>query len=208
MMRAFHNVRADFRHFFALARRPEDRDPPTWVLRPAEGLRRLVRALRLIVEHQSLQALLVYRLGRWVRGAVSAPCRWLPALLLAPLYVLLAALVRAAYDIRLETTADIGPGLYIGHVGGIRVARCRVGALCSIHQRVHIEPAAQDAAGPVIGDHVWIGPHATVTGPVQIGDGATIGGGALVTGHIPPGALALGRPARVVARSYDNTNLM
>ena len=53
--------------------------------------------------------------------------------------------------------------------------------------------------GPVnIGHDVWIGTNAIVLSGVTIGTGAVIGAGAIVTKDIPPYAIAVGNPARVV----------
>lgn len=48
-----------------------------------------------------------------------------------------------------------------------------------------------------IGNNVWIGAGAVITKGVSIGDNAVIGAGAVVTRDIPPGATAIGVPARV-----------
>jgi serine O-acetyltransferase len=207
-MAALGNVRADLRRHFEGAGRLEDRGPPTVSVQAVAGARKALGALRLVLAQYPLQALLVYRLGRWVRGAPRAPLRWIPALVAGPAYLLLAGFVRLAYDIRIEGAADIGAGFYIGHIGGIRIGRCRIGERCSIHQQVVVEPAEPGGAGPVIGDRVWIGPHAQLRGAIQIGDGATIGGGAEVVKDVPAGALLLGKPSRVVALRYDNAPLL
>ena len=55
------------------------------------------------------------------------------------------------------------------------------------------------AKGPtIIGDNVWLGASAVVTGGVTIGDRAVIGAGSVVTGDIPGGVIAAGTPARVL----------
>ena len=207
-MEAFGNVRADLRRYFDGAGRLEDRGPPAAPVQAVAGVKKALRAARLVLAQYPLQALLVYRLGRWVHGAPRAPLRWFPALVLAPAYLLLVAYVRLAYDIRLDAGADIGPGFYIGHIGGIRIHRYRIGRRCSIHQQVVVGPRAPGGEAPVIGDRVWIGPHARLTGGIRVGDGATIGGGAEVTQDVPPGSLLLGRPSRVVAARYDNAPLL
>ncbi len=154
------------------------------------------------------QALVVYRLGRWLYDAPARPPRWVPALLLLPWYVLASAYVRLAYDIRLDPSADIGPGLKIFHFGGIRLSRCVLGACCVIHQQVEIRPGEAGAAGPRIGDGVWIGPHARILGPIRVGDGATIAAGALVTHDVAAGSLVAGAPARTTLIRYDNRALL
>ena len=50
----------------------------------------------------------------------------------------------------------------------------------------------------VIGNDVWIGAGAKVLMNCHIGDGAIIGSNAVVTGDIPPNAIAVGVPARVI----------
>ena len=49
-----------------------------------------------------------------------------------------------------------------------------------------------------IGNDVWIGLNAVIMDGVKIGDGAVIGSGAIVTRDIPPYAIAVGVPARVI----------
>ncbi|MGA4853530.1 MULTISPECIES: acyltransferase [Acinetobacter] len=50
----------------------------------------------------------------------------------------------------------------------------------------------------VIQDDVWIAANVTVLKGVTIGKGAVIGAGAVVTKNIPPNAIAVGNPAKVV----------
>ena len=118
----------------------------------------------------------------------------------------LQRLTEALYDIRIDPEADIGPGLYIGHFGGVYIGRCRVGRSCAVHQQAKL--GAPRLTGPIIGDHVWIGPHARIAPPARVGDGATILSGAQVDSDIPPRALAGGAPARIIRRDYDNGPLM
>jgi serine O-acetyltransferase len=163
--------------------------------------------LRLFADSYGLQALLAYRMGRWLLCARRRYYLW-PLLPLGwPIYFLLSRFVRLAYDIRLELSADIGPGFYIGHFGAIRVRRCRIGATCSIGHFTTISPAG-DGPGPVIGDRVWIGVHAQIIGPHRVGSDATVGAGTLIQGDVPEGVLCLGNPARLVRRNYDNRRML
>ena len=154
-----------------------------------------------------LQALIVYRLGRWLQCGRHPLWRVLKAPL-TPVHWLAELLVRWAYDIRLDVSAEIGPGLYIGHLGGIVVRDCQLGANCSIHQRVRIEPLPGGTSGPAIGDRVWIGSHAQVLGPVRIHAGATVAAGSVVIQDVPASCLVIGSPARVVRWDYDNSSLL
>lgn len=49
-----------------------------------------------------------------------------------------------------------------------------------------------------IGNDVWIGNNVTITENVTIGDGAIVGAGAVVTKDVPPYAVVVGVPARVL----------
>jgi acetyltransferase-like isoleucine patch superfamily enzyme len=54
-----------------------------------------------------------------------------------------------------------------------------------------------------IGDDCWLGTGVVVTAGVEIGDGCVVGAGAVVTKSLPPGSIAVGVPARVVATRPD-----
>jgi acetyltransferase-like isoleucine patch superfamily enzyme len=59
----------------------------------------------------------------------------------------------------------------------------------------------------VIGNDVWIGYGATIIGPCTIGDGAIIGAHALVRGDIPPYAVAVGVPAKVIRYRFSQEEI-
>lgn len=167
----------------------------------------LSKAFQLFRETPGLKALLGYRLGRHLL-ALKAQRRGLPQRLLGwPLYWLVSGYACKALGIHLDLSAEIGPGLYIGHFGDIVLRGCRLGGHCSIAQSVHIEPG-EDGAAPTIGDRVWIGGHARIVGGWQIGNRSTIGAGAEVKRDIPEGALFMGRPGRVVMSDYDNSDIL
>jgi len=56
-----------------------------------------------------------------------------------------------------------------------------------------------DEADVVIGAGTWLGARVMVMAGVTIGDGAVIGAGSVVTRSVPPNAIAVGAPAKVVA---------
>lgn len=59
----------------------------------------------------------------------------------------------------------------------------------------------------VIGHDVWIGHGVTIMGGVKIGTGALIGANAVVAKDIPPYAIAVGNPARVIKYRFDEETI-
>lgn len=58
--------------------------------------------------------------------------------------------------------------------------------------------------GPIrIGNDVWIGARAIVVSGVSIGDGAVIGAGSVVTTDVPPYAIVVGMPGRVLKYRFS-----
>lgn len=55
----------------------------------------------------------------------------------------------------------------------------------------------------IIGHDVWIGHGVMIMGGVKVGNGAVIGTNAVVAKDIPPYAIAVGNPARVVKYRFD-----
>lgn len=55
----------------------------------------------------------------------------------------------------------------------------------------------------IIGHDVWIGYGATILGGIKIGNGAVIGANAVVAKDVPPYAIAVGNPARVIKYRFD-----
>jgi serine O-acetyltransferase len=160
-----------------------------------------------LLESKGLQAVLVYRFGRWLHE-MSAQKRYWPILILcAPLYGLAALAIRGCYGISLSPRAQIGAGFYVAHFGGVTVRRCRMGAGCSVGQQTKVGPPS-DGDGPEIGDRVWMGAHARIELPVRVGSGVTIAPGARVVRNVPDRSLIVGNPARVVSRSYDNSAIL
>jgi acetyltransferase-like isoleucine patch superfamily enzyme len=61
--------------------------------------------------------------------------------------------------------------------------------------------------GANIGNDVWIGSLVVVKSGVTIGDGAIIGAGSVVTKDIPPYAIAVGSPAKVIKYRFDTNTI-
>ena len=56
----------------------------------------------------------------------------------------------------------------------------------------------------MIGSDVWIGYDALLMPGVKVGDGAIVAARAVVTGDVPPYAIVVGNPAKVVKRRFDD----
>ena len=59
----------------------------------------------------------------------------------------------------------------------------------------------------IIGHDVWFGFGVTVLSGVKIGNGAVIGAGAVVAKDIPPYAIAVGNPVRVIRYRFDEATI-
>jgi serine O-acetyltransferase len=157
--------------------------------------------LREILLNPGMWAVVGYRYRRWVYTArLPRPIRRL----LNISSTILELWLKIATHIELPATAEIGPGLYIPHTGYIIVSsRTRIGSYCTLTQGVTIGHRGGGTkavgASPIIGDRVYVGPSAAITGPITIGDDALIGVGAIVIGSVPPGGVAVGNPARVTS---------
>lgn len=146
-------------------------------------LRRLVNCART----PGVQAVTVYRFGQWLADR-SLPVR----LLLEPAYFVLNGLVKILWGIELPRAAQIGPGLYIGHFGGITLSpRTVMGRNCNLSQSITVGFGGQGehAGVPVIGDDVYIAPGARVFGRIRIGDNVKIGANAVVHRDVPSNAV-------------------
>ena len=62
----------------------------------------------------------------------------------------------------------------------------------------------------VIGNDVWIGQNAVILPGVHIGDGAIIGANSVVGSSVDPYTIAVGNPAKVLRKRFDDelTDLM
>ena len=67
------------------------------------------------------------------------------------------------------------------------------------------ERSAPRFRGPiVVGNDVWLGLESCILPGVTIGDGAIVGARAVVTRDVPPYAIVVGKPARVLRMRYDD----
>jgi len=146
--------------------------------------------LEVALAYPGVHAVWGYRISHrlWLEPALRLPAR------------LLSQLVRAATGVEIHPGARIGRRLFIDHGMGVVIGETAevgddvvmfhgstLGGTSMRHGKRH----------PTVGDRVMIGAGAKVLGPVFVGDDARIGANAVVIHDVPPGAAAVGVPAKV-----------
>jgi serine O-acetyltransferase len=139
-----------------------------------------------------VHAVLVLRFGQWSRRRAK-----LLRLLLDPIYIILDFFVQVLWGIEIPRTAQVGPGLYIGHYGGITVSSIAViGRDCNLSQNITIgvSGAGPKRGAPTIGDNVYIAPGARLFGKITIGNNVKVGANAVIHKDLPDNAIAVMDP--------------
>lgn len=111
---------------------------------------------------------------------------------------------RFKYGLDISPTTDIGPGLYIGHFGGVVISpHAILGANINIAQGVTIGATSRGLrkGAPTLQDRVWVGANAIIVGKITIGHDALIAPGAYVNFDVPSSAVIIGNPGKVVSTS-------
>lgn len=143
----------------------------------------------------ALWALATYRYGRWAEDG----CPRRLSGLASRVYGGLRVVTEIATGVSLPRELEVGEGLHLIHGANIRIHPSAViGERVGIMHDVTIGTGLDDPGAPVIGDDVFIGAGAKIVGPVRIGAGARIAANSLVVSDVPPGATAIGVPARAV----------
>ncbi len=106
----------------------------------------------------------------------------------------------------IDPQARFGPGLYLPHPICVVVgAEVRAGRDVVILQGTTLGRRGEPDGHLVIGDDVQIGSGAKVLGVITIGKGARIGANAVVLKSVPENAVAVGIPARIVAKTQSTS---
>ncbi|WP_213803906.1 serine acetyltransferase [Granulicella sp. dw_53] len=111
---------------------------------------------------------------------------------------------RFKYGFDISPTTKIGPGLFIGHFGGVVVSPYAVlGSNVNLSQGVTIGATSRGShiGAPTLEDRVWVGANAVIVGRITIGREALIAPGAYVNFDVPSGSVVLGNPGKVVSSS-------
>jgi acetyltransferase-like isoleucine patch superfamily enzyme len=112
-------------------------------------------------------------------------------------------------NIELEDGANVGFNCELFSASRVRIGRnTLIAAYCYViggdhdfsDPSVPVQTQVRRSSGVTIGEGAWLGAGAKILDGVTIGDRAVIGAGAVVRESVPPGAVAVGVPARIVGR--------
>ena len=76
-----------------------------------------------------------------------------------------------------------------------------------LRKKKEIKEDNESIKGITIGHDCWIGLGATILDGVKIGTGSIVGAGALVSKDIPPYAIAVGNPIRVIKYRFNESDI-
>jgi len=148
--------------------------------------------------YPGLHALVMHRWAHalWVRG-----WRWSGRFV--------SHVARFLTGIEIHPGATIGRRVFIDHGMGVVVGEtAEIGDECTIYQGVTLGGTSLTRGSkrhPTLGRGVIVGANAQVLGGFTVGDGARVGSNAVVVKPVPPGATAVGNPARVIQADADAT---
>ena len=185
-MNSFQNMRADIYRFFS------DEEIENGV--------KIHKIVGTILAHEELWAITSYRIGRWIITNIKN--KWLRKLLIFILSVPNRFIRILSGNIVIYLNADIGKGLYL-HYGPIYIGPTKIGEYCnfSMMNVIGFGGRGEKYGIPEIGDRVFIGPGAILTGKIKIGNNVAIGANALVNKDLPDNCMAAGVPAKILNQS-------
>jgi serine O-acetyltransferase len=146
--------------------------------------------------YPGLHALWMHRLAHWfwTRG-LRWPGRFI------------SHLGRFFTGIEIHPGATIGRRVFMDHGMGIVIGEtAEIGDDCTIYQGVTLGGTSLTKGAkrhPTLGRGVIVGAGAQVLGGFSVGDGARVGSNAVVVKEVPPGATAVGNPARILHKEAD-----
>lgn len=147
--------------------------------------------LEVITCYPGLHAIMIHRAAHWL---------WAAGFLWLGRFV--SHIGRMLTGIEIHPGAQIGRRVFIDHGFGVVVGEtAEIGDDCTIYQGVTLGGTRLykgTKRHPTLGKGVVVGAGAQVLGGFTVGDGARIGSNAVVIKPVPPGATAVGNPARII----------
>ncbi len=146
--------------------------------------------------YPGLHALLMHR---WAHACWRRGFRWSGRFI--------SHLARFFTGIEIHPGAVIGRRVFIDHGMGVVVGEtAEIGDGCTIYQGVTLGGTALTRGSkrhPTLGKNVIVGANSQVLGGFVVGDGARVGSNAVVLKPVPPGATAVGNPARILLKEDE-----
>lgn len=153
------------------------------------SFRTLVRGLLA----QGFQAIIVYRLFRWLR------IRKIPA---QPFRFVFERFIEITTGISIPAECKIGKGFRIHHFGGIIFhPSVEIGENCTIYHEVTIGDKGGYGSAARIGNNVMIGAGAKIIGEISIGNKCIVGANSVLTKDIPDNSIVFGNPMRIIEKN-------
>jgi serine O-acetyltransferase len=153
-------------------------------------------AFEVLTCYPGLHALLLHR---WAHACWSGGFKWMGRLI--------SQLARWVTGIEIHPGAQIGRRVFIDHGMGVVIGEmAEIHDDCTIYQGVTLGGTSLVKGAkrhPTLERGVIVGANACVLGGFVVGAGARVGSGAVVTKPVPPGATAVGNPARIIAAQDD-----
>jgi serine O-acetyltransferase len=133
---------------------------------------------------------------RWANACWRAGFKWLGRFI--------SHIARGLTGIEIHPGATIGRRVFIDHGFGVVIGEtAEIGDDCTIYQGVTLGGTSLSKGAkrhPTLGRGVIIGAGAKVLGAFTVGEGAKVGSNAVVVKEVPPGATAVGNPARIIEK--------
>lgn len=146
--------------------------------------------------YPGLHALILHRRASWFR---RHGLHWLARFT--------SQIGRFLTGIEIHPGATIGRRVFIDHGMGVVIGEtAEIGDDCTIYQGVTLggtSLARGSKRHPTLGRGVIVGANSQVLGGFTVGDGARVGSSAVVVKEVPPGATAVGNPARILYKQAD-----
>ena len=147
-------------------------------------------ALEVLTCYPGIHAITLHRFAHWLWGH---RLRWLARFV--------AHISRFLTGIEIHPGATIGRRFFIDHGMGVVIGETAViGDDVTLYHGVTLGGTSWNKGKrhPTLENGVVIGAGAKVLGPIVIGAGAKVGSNAVVVREVPPGATAVGNPARII----------
>jgi serine O-acetyltransferase len=119
---------------------------------------------------------------------------------------LLSWLARLVTNIDIHPGAKLGRRFFIDHGAGVVIGEtAEIGDDVTLYHGVTLGGTTWNKGKrhPTLGKGVVVGAGAKILGPIVVGDYAKVGSNAVVVKDVPPGATAVGIPARTIMGELD-----